>query len=165
VVMNQQTLSLTVLKQKAENFCVYQERSHKEVVQKLRNLGANPNEIDLIVVHLIEYNFLNEERFARNFANGKHSIKKYGKIKIIRELKRRNISTNNIRKALEEISDEQYQNTFTQLSEKAWNSITEKNIIKKKKKFYDNLFSKGYEMYLINDAWQNLSEGINFIEF
>jgi len=158
VFMNRQTPSLTELKQKAENFCAYQERSQKEVVQKLHDLGADSNEIDLVIVHLIEHNFLNEERFARNFVNGKHSIKKYGKIRIISELKRKNISTNTIDKALEEISDEQYQNTFMQLAEKIWNSITEKNITKKKKKFYDNLFSKGYEMDLINEAWQIFSK-------
>jgi len=159
--MNRQALFLNELKQKAENFCVYQERSHKEVTQKLYSLGANSNQIDLIIVHLIEHNFLNEERFARNFVNGKHSIKKYGKIKIVNELKRRNISSNTIQKALKEISDEQYQNTLTQLSEKIWKSITEKNILKKKKKFFDYLFTKGYEMDLISNAWQDLSEKIN----
>jgi len=155
--MNRQALSLAELKQKAENFCVYQERSNKEVEQKLYNLGANPDEINLIIVHLTEHNFLNEERFAKNFANGKHSIKKYGKIKIIRELERKNISANNIRNAIEEISDEQYQNTFAQLSEKTWNSITEKNILKKKKKFFEYLFSKGYEVDLINKFWQKFT--------
>ena len=156
--MNSQTFSLSELKQKAERFCAYQERCHKEVVQKLYDLKAKQDEIDEIIVHLIDTNFLNEERFARSFARGKHSIKKYGKVRITNELKFRNISNYNIKKALEEISDELYEKTFSELSEKAWYSITEKNPLKKKKKFCDYLLRKGYESDLVYEAWKNLSE-------
>lgn len=152
--MDFQNFSLSELKQKAERYCAYQERSHKEVVQKLYNLRATKEEIDEVVVHLIEHDFLNEERFARSFARGKHSIKKYGKIRIINELKFRNISAYNIKKALEEISDEMYQNTFTELSDRAWHSIPEKNSLKKKKKFCDFLLRKGYESELVYEAWK-----------
>lgn len=152
--MDFQNFSLSELKQKAERYCAYQERSHKEVVQKLYDLRATKEEIDEVVVHLIERDFLNEERFARSFARGKHSIKKYGKIRIINELKFRNISAYNIKKALEEISDEMYQNTFTELSDRAWHSIPEKNSLKKKKKFCDFLLRKGYESELVYEAWK-----------
>lgn len=152
--MDFQNFSLSELKQKAERYCAYQERSHKEVVQKLYDLRATKEEIDEVVVHLIEHDFLNEERFARSFARGKHSIKKYGRIRIINELKFRNISAYNIKKALEEISDEMYQKTFTELSDRAWHSIPEKNSLKKKKKFCDFLLRKGYESELVYEAWK-----------
>lgn len=155
--MNSQTFSLLELKQKAERFCAYQERCHKEVVQKLYDLNAKKDEIDEIIVYLIDSNFLNEERFARSFARGKHNIKKYGKVRITNELKIRNISDYNIKKALEEISDETYQKTFSELSEKAWYSITEKNLLKKKKKFCDYLLRKGYESDLVYEVWKDLS--------
>lgn len=156
--MNSQTFSLSQLKQKAERFCVYQERCHKETVRKLYDLGASQQETDEIMVYLIENNFLNEERFAKSFARGKHSIKKYGKIRIINELQFRNISSYNIQKALEEISDEEYHITFEELSAKAWHSISEKNRLKKKKKFCDFLLRKGYESELVYQSWKNLSE-------
>ena len=152
--MDSQTYSLAELTKKAEQFCAYQERCHKDVVQKLYDLRANKEEIDQIVVRLIEYNFLNEERFARSFARGKHSIKKYGKVRIINELKFRNISAYNIKKAMEEISDEIYQNTFAELSDRAWHSIQEKNSLKKKKKFCDFLLRKGYESDLVYQVWK-----------
>jgi len=53
-----------------ERFCAYQERCHKEVVAKLRQMRMIPEAIDLILTHLIEDNYLNEERFARSFARG-----------------------------------------------------------------------------------------------
>lgn len=151
--MNSQTFSLLELKQKAEQFCAYQERCHKEVIQRLYQWRATPEEQNEIVVHLIQNNFLNEERFAQSFARGKHRIKKYGKVRIVNELKIRGISNYNIQKALEEISDQAYQQAFNELSERAWHSIKEKNELKKKKKFCDYLFRKGYESDLIYTAW------------
>src|SRR5690606_38081226 len=135
--MNSQTFSIQELLKKAEQYCAYQERCHKEVTQKLYGLGASAQEINEIIAHLIQHNFLNEERFARSFARGKHRIKKYGKVRIINELKFRNTSKYNIDKALQEIPDDQYEATFTEVSGIAWYSITEKNKLKKKKKFCD----------------------------
>lgn len=156
--MNSQTFSIQELKQKAERFCAYQERCHKDVSQKLYELGATSVETNEILAYLIENNFLNEERFAQSFARGKFRIKKYGKLRIINELKLRNISKYNIEKALQEISDEEYEAVFAELSEKAWHSITEKNKLKKKKKFCDFLFRKGYESQRIYMALKVLSE-------
>ena len=156
--MTAQSLPLHQLIQKAEHFCSYQERCHKEVVQKLYDLKATRDEIDQVLVHLIDNNFLNEERFARSFARGKHNIKKYGRIRIVNELKFRDISAHNIKKALEEIPDELYEQTFRELAEKIWNSITEKNQIKKKKKFCDYLLRKGYESDWVYSTWQEFSK-------
>ena len=98
--------------QKIEHYCAYQERSHDEVISKLKSLKLNSNEIDEIIVHLIEHNFLNETRFACSFARGKHRIKFWGKIRIINELKFRNISQYNINLGLAEITPEEYATTF-----------------------------------------------------
>ena len=67
---------------KMERYCAYQERCHKEVTEKLRNMKMIPEAIDQIVGHLIQENYLNEERFAKSFARGKINIKKWGKNRI-----------------------------------------------------------------------------------
>ena len=136
-------------KKKLEHYCAYQERCHDEVIQKLRNMALNSDEIDEVVVHLIENNFLNEERFACSFARGKFRIKKWGKIRIVNELKFRTISQYNINQALKEIDEEEYLSTFHSLSELTWNTITEKNKLKKRKKFCDYLLRKGWESNMI----------------
>nr|WP_199002295.1 regulatory protein RecX [Flavobacterium sp. ASV13] len=136
---------------KLEHFCAYQERCHAEVVTKLYSLKITPDEIDAIIVKLIETNFLNETRFACSFARGKHRIKHWGKIRITNELKMRQISTFNIALALKEISAEEYETTFEALSEKCWNSIQEKNTLKKRKKFCDYMLRRGYESFLVYD--------------
>ncbi|MRX42042.1 recombinase RecX [Flavobacterium sp. LC2016-23] len=141
-----------------ERFCAYQERCHSEVVAKLYSLKMTSDEIDFIVVQLIESNFLNETRFACSFARGKHRIKFWGKIRITNELKARQISSTTIALALKEISPEEYETTFEQLSERSWNSISEKNILKKRKKFCDYLLRRGYESNLVYDKMKELEQ-------
>ena len=136
-------------KKKLEHYCAYQERCHDEVILKLRSMSLNSVEIDEVVVHLIENNFLNEERFACSFARGKFRIKKWGKIRIVNELKFRTISQYNINQALKEIDEGEYLSTFHSLSELTWNIITEKNKLKKRKKFCDYLLRKGWESTMI----------------
>lgn len=140
---------LTEIKNKIEHYCAYQERCHREVKEKLRSFFLTSDEIDEIIVHLIENNFLNEERFAINFSRGKFRIKNWGKIRIESELKARNISKTIITKSLKEISVDDYIEAFNCLAEKQWESIRETNLLKKKKKFIDYLLRKGWESDLI----------------
>ena len=142
---------------KLESYCAYQERCHQEAIQKLKTFTTSETVIDNAVVYLIENNFLNEERFACSFARGKHRIKHWGKIRIVRELKARHISKYNIDKALKEIEPQEYTANFHNLSERIWESITEQNIQKKKKKFCDYLIRKGFETSLIYEKLQDLS--------
>lgn len=138
-------------KKKLEHYCSYQERCHDEVIQKLRALNMIPEAIDAIVFHLIENNFLNEERFAVSFARGKFRIKQWGRRRIINELKARNISKYNIDTALRQIDQDEYINAFNELADKQWESVSERNILKKKKKITDFLLRKGFESSLVMD--------------
>jgi regulatory protein len=144
--------------QKTEHFCAYQERCHEEVVTKLRSMNMDQDEVDQIMVHLIESNFLNEERFACSFARGKHRIKNWGKIRIVNELKSRKIAQTLINIALKEISQEEYNDTFTNLSDRHWESIRETNNIKKRKKFCDYLLRKGFESNMVYEKVKDLEK-------
>lgn len=149
-------LTFNEAKLKLEYYCSYQERCHLDVVDKLKQLQVSKPYIDEITVHLIQNDFLNEERFARSFARGKHRIKHWGKIRIVNELKQRQISAPNIKCALSEISDEEYQDTLEKLSERHWDTIRETNAQKKKKKFCDYLLRKGWESNLVYEKLKQL---------
>ncbi len=135
--------------QKIEHFCAYQERCHEEVISKLWSMKMSTDEIDEIMAHLIAGNFLNETRFACSFARGKHRIKNWGNIRIVNELKQRKISSYNINLALKEISTDEYENSFNTLAERHWENMTERNSLKKRKKFCDFLLRKGFESDLV----------------
>lgn len=141
---------------KIEHYCAYQERCHEEVVQKLRSMKMDSDEIDTIMVHLINDNFLNEERFACSFTRGKHRIKHWGKIRIVNELNAKKISKTLINIALKEISTEEYLSTFHTLADRNWESILETNNLKKRKKFCDYLLRKGFESNLVYEKVKEL---------
>jgi regulatory protein len=143
---------------KIEHFCAYQERCHDEVEQKLRAMKMDSNEIDEILAHLIQENYLNESRFACSFARGKHRIKFWGKVRIVNEL--RNISTYNINLALKEITAEEYETNFNALAERNWHAIKEANGLKKRKKCCDFLLRKGYESNLVYEKVKELEAKI-----
>ncbi len=146
---NTETYTLKEATRKLEGYCAYQERCHKEVVQKLRNMNMIPEAIDAIVTHLIQENFLNEERFAQSFARGKFNIKKWGRNRIVNELKYREISKYNIKAALNEISDEAYINTLNTIALKRLKEIKESHKQKRRKKLADYLLYRGWESQLV----------------
>lgn len=138
--------------QKAKYFCSYQERNHKEVKEKLYGFGLYKKEVEEILANLIEENYLNEERFAIQFAGGKFRIKQWGKVKIKYELKQKQVSDYCIKKALASIDEDDYLKTINKLySEKLKTLKSEKNIFIKKRKLQDHLLQKGFEMNLISE--------------
>lgn len=141
-----------------QRYCAYQERCHKEVVEKLRNMGMIPLAIDEIVGQLIRENYLNETRFAQNFARGKFRMKHWGRNRITRELKMRDISAYNIKLALKELPEQDYISSFHELAEKRWEQLrTEQNLQRKKKKFMDYMLYRGWESNLLWDKLKELS--------
>ena len=143
--------------QKLRNFCAYQERCHKEVVQKLVEMGMIDAAVNQIVVSLISDNFLNEERFAFSYARGKFSQKHYGKIRIQRELKLRDIHPKLIQKALDQIDSTDFDDAFEVLADKKWESLKNENVLVKKKKFFDYMVYRGWETERIYDKLRSLS--------
>lgn len=137
------------IKRKLENYCVYQDRCHKEVEQKMREYNLITEAKEMIFLSLMKDNFLNEERFAKSFARGKFRIKHWGKQRIVRELKFRDISSYNIKTALKEIDEQDYLKTIYSITEKRNEAISEPNIYKRKRKLIDFLMRKGYENELI----------------
>jgi len=148
--------TLEEAKRTLENYCAYQERCHKEVAQKLRDMRMIPEAIDIVVVHLLEHDFLNESRFAKTYARGKFRVKKWGRKRIELELKKREIGAFNIKEAFKEIPDTEYLNTFHELAEKKAATIKESNPFKKKKKLADYLLYRGWESHLVYDKVNEL---------
>ena len=146
------TYTLEEAKRALEHYCVYQDRCHKEVEEKLSKMRLIPEVIELVISHLITENFLNETRFSQSFARGKFRIKKWGKIRIVRELKFRNITDYNIKQGLKEIDETEYLETLENLIEKKTANSKETDPYKKRKKITDYLLRQGYESSLIYET-------------
>lgn len=148
-MLSKKTYTVDEALKRMERYCSYQERCHKEVIQKLRDMSMIPEAIDHIVVKLMHDNFLNEERYAKAFVSGKFRIKKWGKQRLTRELKQKDIGRTLINMALQTISEQEYLEVFHELAEKKAQHIKENNVFKKRKKLADYLLYRGWESHLV----------------
>ena len=136
---------------KIKQYCAYQERCHAEVKDKLYSFGLYKKDVEKIIVDLINENYLNEERFAIQYAGGKFRIKHWGKSKIKQALKQKQVSDYCIKKALGEIEGEDYLRAFDKLVDQKLKTLKgEKNIFIKKRKLQDFLLMKGYEISMVS---------------
>jgi len=147
--MPNQGIPLLEIKKKLEHYCAYQERCHQEVSQKLKQLGVFGIPMETVISHLIEQNYLNETRFAEHFVRGKFGIKKWGKIRLLRELKQRHISDWNIKNAMKEISDQAYWKCGQALADKFWETHRNRPLAEQKKKVWNAMQYRGWETELI----------------
>ncbi len=142
---------------KIKLYCAYQERCHKEVKEKLYSLGLYKKDVELIISQMIEENYLNEERFAIQYAGGKFRMNKWGRIKIKHALRKKQVSDYSIKKALKEISESDYKKTLHKLAEQKLKTLKgETNIFNKKKKLHDYLLQKGYEGEIVRELVNKL---------
>lgn len=155
---NPQFLTPKEAVKKIEKYCAYQERSQRQVIDKLKSWGLTESERGEILVHLIQSNFLNEERFAIAYAKGKYKIKKWGPDKIKRGLIQAGVSSQLVNLALGEIPVEDIQNQIRTLGLKKLKlPIDTKGYINLewdvRNKLYRYLLGKGYSIEEINHAF------------
>lgn len=153
-MLNRKQLTKEQALQKAKHYCGYQERSHTEVKEKLYSFGLYKQQVEELLSQLIEENYLNEERFAIQFAGGRFRMKQWGRVKIKYELKQKRVSEYCIKKAMKEIDEEDYLKTLQKLAEKKWGSVKGEGVnhFVKLSKTTDYLLQKGYEPDLIKQA-------------
>lgn len=140
--------------QKLKHYCAYQERCHSEVKEKLYELGVRRAEHDEIIATLIEENYLNEERFAIAFAGGKFRMKQWGRVKIKYELKQKQVSEYCIKKAMKQITEEDYIQTLQKLADDKYESLKGEQYLIRKKKTMDYLLHKGFETDLVRKVME-----------
>lgn len=153
------TLTKEQALQKIKQYCSYQERCHSEVKQKLYSYGLYKREIEEIIANIIENNYLNEERFAVQFAGGKFRIKQWGRKKIQHELQQKGISSYIIKLALKEVNDPAYLKTLQTLASRKWNSLANEQYLSPQAKTYAYLLQKGFEPALISQAINKIRSG------
>lgn len=145
-MIRRQNLTKEQALQKLKHYCAYQERCHSEVKEKLYSLGLWKKDVEEVVSLLIEENYLNEERFAIQFAGGHFRTKYWGKVKILYALKQKQVGEYCIKKAISAIDETDYRKTLEKLARNKWEALTgEENLYVRRRKLQDYLMQKGYE--------------------
>ena len=148
---NKKIYDVNIAIERLKNYCAVQDRCQWDVIRKMKVWRLTQNTQDHILELLISNQYINEERFAISFCQGKFRIKKWGKNKIKNELKKKDISKNCIIKGLDSIDEEQYQEVLKKIIEQKTAKLKEKNPFIKKNKIAKYLIQKGFENNLIWD--------------
>jgi len=150
------TPSIDVALLKARKYCSLYERSKAETEKKLRDYGVMEGDIPFIIEKLVNEGFLNENRFATAFASGKFRYKKWGRNRIVMEMKRKGLSEELIKKGISELSQEEYGKTLDTLLQKKWVQLERKIVPDDyesgyiaKQKLIKYALQKGYEQDII----------------
>ena len=150
--MEKKSYTFEEIKQKLVNYCVYQDRCHSEVEQKMRDFLLIPEAKDEIFLYLIKENYLNEERFTRSYIRGKFYIKHWGRNKIRINLKQKGITEKLIAKSMDEIDEQDYLDSVNKIYQDYYSKQKGMRDYQKKSKTIKHLMSKGYEYELIMEV-------------
>lgn len=142
---------------KAQMTCAYQERCQQEMRDKLYEWGLYSTDVENVIANLITDNFLNEERFAKAFAGGKFRIKRWGRVKIKVELKKRKISDYCIRQGMQEIDEDEYIKVLKDLLAKRLKENPKGKEYQRNYKAAQYALSRGFENDLIWDILKTVS--------
>ena len=156
--MEKKSYTFDEIKQKMVNYCVYQDRCHAEVEQKMRDFLLIPEAKDEIFLYLMKENYLNEERFTRSYIRGKFYIKHWGRNKIRMNLKQKEINEKLISNSMDEIYDDDYEKTLNKLFQNYISTLKGLKDYQRKSKTIRHLMSKGYEYESILDMMTNAND-------
>jgi regulatory protein len=144
-----QALENPLILQKIYNYCSYQERSIREVENKLKSLTLQKKLIPEMIKRLQKEGYLNEGRFAKAYAAGKFRQNKWGRQKIEFELKIRGIPELMILEGLSVIDEEEYRKVLKNLIVRKYNEIKSGENENIWEKIINFAYGKGYESELI----------------
>ena len=137
------------LYRKAAHYCGYQERTEKEVQEKLRVWGVAQEEVARIIQTLKADRFLDEGRYLEAFIRGKFLGKQWGKRKLLAALSKKGLDQVLIQKGLDTIETPDYLQTLRYVADRKIASLAEATSMQKRQKLTNYLLQKGYEPDLV----------------
>lgn len=135
--------------QRLMEICSRKEKSVSEVKKKIVSWGLE-DKSEQIITALKEQGFINEERFAKAFANDKLKFNKWGKIKIRYTLKQHAISDTILENVLGEMDEEEYYSILSSELSKKRASLKKLSAFQLKAKLYAFGQQRGYESEILN---------------
>jgi len=94
-------------KEKALRLLEFRSHSEKELRDKLKRAGGVGEDIDSVVEFLKNYGFLDDLKYAVRKAHDMSNLKKFGKLRIVQELKMLGISSEYIEEAVSDIGEDE----------------------------------------------------------
>lgn len=117
-------------KEKALRLLEFRAHSEFELKEKLIRAGSSEEDIERILEFCREYGFVNDEQYAKRKAKDLQKLKKYGRQRIISELKHKGIASDLIDLALCETDDNEEDILYPLVVKKLGGNFERKSIDK-----------------------------------
>ena len=141
--MSEEDMSLLA---RAERYCANEEQCRTSVRKKLCDWGASLDASGKIVSRLVDQGFIDEKRFAKSYVNSKLRTQKWGRLKVIYQLRSKQIPPKFITEAMAEVTDEEYRGIMLGVANTKWATYsTTDTVAKRRAKLTTFLASRGYE--------------------
>ncbi len=146
------------VKNKALSILGFRSHSELELRQKLRQKGAEEEDIDSAIEFLKEYNFINDEDYARRLAHDLVKLKNFGLYRVRRELEAKGIDSDTIEITIQELEDNEEERLMPLVEKKLGGNFERKNIDKTIRYFLYRGYSFDDIRHCIDYARQNGEE-------
>lgn len=156
-MQKEQSLTLDLATAKIEAYCSKAEHCTSEVVTKLKSWNINERQIAEIAARLCKEKYINDLRYSRCYVKDKFRYNHWGRIKIAQALRVKNINEDDIKEAIEELDQQEYETTLKRLLAQKRKSIKASSDYERNGKLVRFALGRGFEMSIIN-KYLNLDE-------
>jgi regulatory protein len=133
-------------KQRALDYLAHKPRTEAEVRRKLRRQDAADAVIDDVVARLYELDYLDDEAYAADYVRNRFASKKYGPVRIRRELVERGVDRHVAEAAVDDLFEEEDPVAAArEHAEKRWARLADEDDPRRRKqKLYRYLRRRGF---------------------
>jgi len=148
-------------KQRALDYLAHKPRTEEEVRRTLRGDDVPESVIEDVVARLYELSYLDDEAYAANYVRNRFASKKYGPVRIRRELVERGVDRHVADRAVADLfEDEDPVAAAREHAEKRWRRLAdEEDPRRRKQKLYRYLRRRGFTSDTIYPLLDELERG------
>lgn len=139
-----------ILLSKAATYASKCEHCESEVREKLLAWGATNEETDKIIAYLIGERYVDNQRYANSYTKDKFRFNHWGKYKIGMMLRSKDVESEYIEKALEQIDEEEYLEKLQEILHDKIRTLKYSSEYEKKGKLFKFAQSRGFESSAIS---------------
>lgn len=129
--------------------CSRNEMCRFDIEEKLKRWELDENEVETIMKTLYDQHFIDDQRFVKAYINDKLKFNHWGKIKIRFMLNARQLRSQLVESAINEIDPELYHDILVEEIKKKLPKIKAKSDYERKGKLASYMASRGFETDLV----------------
>ncbi len=133
-------------KQKALDYLAHKRRTEREVRRRLQQRDVPTAVVDDVIARLYELEYLDDETYAHDYARNRFSSKKYGPVRIRRELEERGVERHLAEAAVDDLfAEKDAEAAAWEHADKRWSRLeSEDDPRRRRQKMYRYLRRRGF---------------------